>query len=336
MKKLLFMAVVALALVLTMAVVASANGGPHGGYTATTDACAGCHRAHTATNANLLMDTTYNLCWSCHSNAGVGADTNVQDGYFLSTRSTSVEGQTLTADNAPLLAGGFANHGVGNVVISQHEPAAGTLQAWGAGVAGVRGVLSNLAGAPDPLTCASCHDPHGSTNYRIIPTTVNGVGVAVAQVDEGAATKDYDDENWSGVGMNDFCAACHSAYHVTQADAGSIAAGAKIAAQYGNDTSTWAHRVGMLWNESGKSGISNPETAGFDDDGAGPNPPVYLPLSDNTTVICTTCHLPHGSSATMTAGGPADGAGVPGETSATENALLRLDNRGVCEVCHQK
>ena len=28
--------------------------------------------------------------------------------------------------------------------------------------------------------------------------------------------------------------------------------------------------------------------------------------------------------------------GLPGETSATDSALLRIDNRGVCEVCHQK
>jgi hypothetical protein len=47
-----------------------------------------------------------------------------------------------------------------------------------------------------------------------------------------------------------------------------------------------------------------------------------------------TCHLPHGTSVEMT--GITDGAGLPGETSATDSALLRLDNRGVCEVCHQK
>ena len=43
---------------------------------------------------------------------------------------------------------------------------------------------------------------------------------------------------------------------------------------------------------------------------------------------------PHGSSAAMT--GITDGAGLPGETSATDSALLRLENRGICEVCHQK
>jgi predicted CXXCH cytochrome family protein len=51
----------------TWATPASANAGPHGGYTLTTSACAGCHRAHTAESANLVKaDSIYGLCTSCH------------------------------------------------------------------------------------------------------------------------------------------------------------------------------------------------------------------------------------------------------------------------------
>ena len=51
----------------TWATPASANAGPHGGYTLTTSACAGCHRAHTATSPNLVKaDSVYALCTSCH------------------------------------------------------------------------------------------------------------------------------------------------------------------------------------------------------------------------------------------------------------------------------
>jgi len=50
--------------------------------------------------------------------------------------------------------------------------------------------------------------------------------------------------------------------------------------------------------------------------------------------VCMTCHLPHGASTEMV--GNADNGGLPGETSATDSALLRIDNRGVCQVCHQK
>jgi len=68
----------------------------------------------------------------------------------------------------------------------------------------------------------------------------------------------------------------------------------------------------------------------------------FLPLAEsgtNNTVACQTCHLPHGSSAAMTGianGGPTGAGTVPGDTTATDSALLRLDNRAVCEVCHQK
>jgi hypothetical protein len=76
-------------------------------------------------------------------------------------------------------------------------------------------------------------------------------------------------------------------------------------------------------------GNDNPETVGLDG--------YTLPLAQSDSgdlVVCMTCHLPHGASTTMA--GTADGAGLPGETSDDDSALLRIDNRGVCQVCHQK
>ena len=318
MKKFLF--VFALAIVLSLALVgtASANGGPHGGYTATTDACAGCHRAHTAVGPNLLVQTsTYALCMSCHGSAGTGADTNVADGFFLSTRSTSMHGTANTTDNAPLLAGGFTNYKLA-AVTSSHDistgSGTGSLGAWGNGLTN-RGVAVNITDVQ--FNCASCHDPHGSPNYRITKATVNGVAVAVAQVDEAA--KDYDTEGW-GTGQSNLCAACHGAYHKTAAGQGSLL-----------DGTTYTHRVDMSYAYGANA---NPETFGMSG--------YFLPLAEsgtNNTVACQTCHLPHGSSAAMTGianGGPTGTGVVPGDTTATDSALLRLDNRAVCEVCHQK
>ncbi len=285
--------------------VASANGGPHGGYSATTDACAGCHRAHTASGAQLLVASdTYNLCMTCHGASGTGADTDVENGYYLSTRNaSSAVGEVNTPDNSPLLGGGFSFYQGGSVT-SKHDAAGTTSAAWGNGVArGTTGALTD-----GNLTCASCHDPHGSNNYRIIKETINGVTVSVAQVDEGAA-KDYDTEQW-GTGMSSVCAACHNDYH-------------KIAAGQGStlDGTTYTHRVDMSYAYGSNA---NPETVGFGS--------LTLPLAEsgtNDTVVCQTCHLPHGTSATMS--GFASNAGP-----AASSALLRLDNRGVCEVCHQK
>ena len=67
MKKLLLVSLLVVALMLLVVSAASADGGPHGDYTATTAACAGCHRAHTAVGGNLLVaSSTYDLCVSCH------------------------------------------------------------------------------------------------------------------------------------------------------------------------------------------------------------------------------------------------------------------------------
>ncbi len=316
MRKYIFVLVLAVVFVFVLASTASANGGPHGGYTATTDACAGCHRAHTASGPKLLVQTTtYALCMSCHGSNATGADTDVEDGFFLSTRSPSTTGTANTTDNAPLLAGGFGFYKTFAVTSSHDMTGAGnTNLAWGNGVTN-RG--TQVAITDTLFTCASCHDPHGSPNYRIMKATVNGAAVAVAQVDE--ATKDYDTEQW-GAGQSNICKACHAAYHKTGLGQGSTLDGA-----------TYTHRVDMAYNYGGNV---NPETTGFGS--------LTLPLAEtgtNNAVACQTCHLPHGSSASMAGianGGPTGTGTLPGNTTATDSALLRLQNRAVCEVCHQK
>ncbi|MGD8623355.1 MAG: cytochrome c3 family protein [Anaerolineae bacterium] len=324
MKKFVYITALSLILVLAMASPVLANGGPHGGYSATTDGCAGCHRAHTAIGPNLLVESsTYALCTSCHGAAGAGANTNVDDGYYLSSRDDSSgdgnHGAANTPDYAPLLGGGFVNY-EGQPVTSIHSPDGTELGAWGNGVA--RGSLADLS---EPLRCASCHDPHGSPNYRIVNETINGNPVAVAQVDEGAA-KDYDTEQW-GSGTSSICQACHGAYHVTRPGSGSDNSDDGMGnLDYGGDISTFAHRINMTYNYGANA---NPETVGLGG--------YFLPLAESGAgdlVVCMTCHRPHGTSVLMT--GITDGAGLPGETSATDSALLRIDNRGVCEVCHQK
>jgi len=323
-KKALLVAVAGLILVFATAGLASANGGPHGGYTATTDSCAGCHRAHTAPGPNLLVETsTYALCTTCHGSTGAGANTNVDDGYYLSSRDDDGgdydHGAGNTPDYAPLLGGGFVNY-LGLPVTSIHSPDGSELAAWGNGVP--RGSLADLA---EPLSCASCHDPHGSPNYRIMNETINGNAVAVEQVDEGDA-KDYDTEQW-GSGTTSVCVACHGAYHVTRAGSGSNNSDDDMGNEdYGGDISSFAHRIDMPYNYGANV---NPETVGLDD--------YFLPLAESGAgdyVVCMTCHRPHGTSVEMV--GNADGDGLPGETSATDSALLRIDNRGVCQVCHQK
>ena len=97
-----FLIVCAAAFFLTIAItsIAKANGGPHGDYTTTTDACAGCHRAHTAAGANLLIaETEYDLCMTCHGTGATGANTNVNDGVYTA-RSASTTGLSNTVNSS--------------------------------------------------------------------------------------------------------------------------------------------------------------------------------------------------------------------------------------------
>jgi predicted CXXCH cytochrome family protein len=322
MKKHLLGIILILLLLVLGANLVSANGGPHGGYTATTDACAGCHRTHTAAGPKLLVsNSTHNLCMSCHGSAGTGANTNVDDGIYLASRDDAAGNRDHGAeniDNGVLLGGGFTNY-AGENTTSAHDMTDddNSIIAWGNGVdRGERAEITDVE-----FSCASCHDPHGSGNYRILKGSVNGVAISVDQVDESA--KDYDTEQW-GSGTSDLCAACHASYHETAGNVGSDSSGQVSGGGF-------THRVDMPYHYGDNQ---NPETIGFTD-AFGVN--VRVPLAESGTsnrVVCMTCHLPHGSSATMF--GIADGAGVPGETSATDSALLRLDNRAVCEACHQK
>ncbi len=293
----IIIAVVAL-LALASFGIAFANAGPHGGYTATTDACAGCHRAHTAQGPNLLIEaSTQALCLTCHGSSATGAQTNVSDGVYETTAGNNT--------GNPLLGGGFTNY-QGSAVTSTHDISSTVTAAWGYGSATNRGTTADLA---EGLDCGSCHDPHGTDGYRLLVA-----GPTASTQDYDSAAKSYTSEQWGDAALSAFCASCHTTYHETAANVGSDS----TAWTYGN---TYTHRIDMAYTYGSNV---NPETVGFGG--------YTLPLADGTNadevVVCTTCHLPHGTSAAMST----DAAVGP----TADSALLRLDNRGVCEVCHQK
>jgi len=290
-----------------------AGSGPHGGdFTATTDACAGCHRAHTAAQGNLLITTTEALCLTCHGSTAAGAQTNVTDGVYGQYRNSSdgyVNKDAPEAEGtvgAPLLGGGFDYYQLQgqagfSAVTSYHDVSGTATSVWGLGTANT----GQTAAMDSGLTCGTCHDPHGSDNYRILRLTVNGHTVNVTSLEGG--TWNYTAEHW-GTGMSRFCAACHENY----GDGGSINTGGVV---------HFRHDIDMNYSTDGNV---NPETVGFEG--------YTLPLANTgqgDLVACTTCHLPHGSSAAQ--GENSAAANITGDSS-----LLRIDNRGVCEVCHQK
>ncbi|RMF40389.1 MAG: hypothetical protein D6755_13500, partial [Anaerolineae bacterium] len=279
-----------------------ADNGPHGGYTATTDACAGCHRAHTAAEARLLVDAVPNLCLTCHGSAATGADTDVSDGVYLE-RDASTESPAEGTPNRGLRAGGFTfalmdsdldGAAASAPVTSGHRVDGASATAWG------NGAIGSGPGQSIALSCTTCHDPHGSGAYRIlrpIPTGSGALG-SVTVPDQAARTytvadaaNNYMNEAYGAqaAALTDWCTQCHTRY--------------------------------LAGNGSGHTDSGDP---------------IFTYRHNTQAVGCVTCHVAHGTAASMSGYAAnvdwPDGASTP--SGNARSSLLRLDNRGVCASCH--
>jgi hypothetical protein len=428
-KRLVLILALAFAVALALPTIASANFAIHGNYVTDDDACAGCHRAHTSvssitwedTNARqhsaLLVSTATEMsdfCFACHDATSQGADTNVEQGIY--------EG-TLYGEQDGDLNGGGAVEFQGQPVTSRHMYDSATWGAYGGGYFG-QGAVG--ADGEDPnanigetaqilMNCATCHDPHGSSNYRILKSNVFGNKVGgyepnpsdttdpnpngwVSSVETGwpaggfrlhpdpsspqitqyqpdyttaKYAKGYDmlevaggtalaDAENPDKGMSGWCAGCHSTYllevgTVTRSDSTTYAAAASVynAGDGFGLNMRHKHPINVeldTYNAADKSSMIVTDQV----------LPLAHSLDESATlggkdnekedwIECLTCHRAHGTAATME--GWADELAeddtdeVPSFISPGEllesgdrdpSNLLRLDNRGVCEVCHNK
>lgn len=327
--------IINLVFTLGIVVTVTAKNGPHVGpdFPNNTDACAGCHRTHTALGIYLLAEgtTVYGFCTSCHN--GTGANTNVVDGRFEGT----VTDYGTQGDGTPgngLNGGGFLNafaytgHSSRNTgwrsISSRHRMNGLDIEtsfiAWGGGVTG--------PGTEMPLDCTSCHNPHGTENpdgserYRILQNSVNGTEVGLIRAHETAG-KDYTSNRYRD-GFSSFCSACHTQYilKVSWYDAGDNKGG-KV---------RFRHTVpSPLLIGDRKTGNAKTIAENL-------NEHIQLPLEQTDSysssargsdiLNCLTCHQVHGSSIDISSS-----AKVKPANSST---LLRLENRGVCQDCHQR
>jgi predicted CXXCH cytochrome family protein len=218
-KRISLVLILALAMVFAFGGVAYANFGPHGGYVDDTDACAGCHRAHTsfsdltwtddtiaaAEHSALLISgatTMSEFCNACHGDAAPGASTNVVSGVFDSgpsgdlsqpagtthTDGTLVEFETNSSFDATLNGGGFDRVPEGTIGTQAYKTSTSAHDMdLGAGLTDPMWGDGNAVPASANLTCTGCHDVHGSSNYRLLKDVVNG-NVVGGYIDDDTPT----------------------------------------------------------------------------------------------------------------------------------------------------
>ena len=193
---------------LLLAIPALADNGPHvrgQANNAATGSCAACHRAHSGQDRDLLKAAPSQLCYTCHGPGNVGATTDVSDGVaYGDTATTHVAGPggipagggalrgggfeyaliatgTLAAQPSGLPTNGSTLGRVQNIPLlttsqaatSAHSVDGSPVTMWGAGAVGT----AETGKADVELTCASCHDPHGNGQYRILKPTPDGLVV---------------------------------------------------------------------------------------------------------------------------------------------------------------
>jgi predicted CXXCH cytochrome family protein len=221
MKKLLSAVVIGLLLVAVLATTAMADNGPHGGFTATTEKCAGCHRAHSAkSNDGFLLNATdvYALCMTCHK-GGAGAYTDVANGVYFNGAVTGLAAPYgAQGDKGAVLFGGAfefspAPHtwngkdgydtagtllGTAAAITSRHGVKgldAGTGTVWGSNdvnvAADVWTAPATATASDNTLTCTSCHDPHGRAGRSKASTFDPAETNAAMNADWAQSTADW-------------------------------------------------------------------------------------------------------------------------------------------------
>lgn len=328
----------------------------HGQFSATTDACAGCHVAHAAQMPNLLKQgpTQTHFCFLCHGDGATSAPYDVKDGY---TR-TAVSGAVY-----PSTAGGFVYQFVdanANFAVDGGElkPVTSRHNVWGFVYGDESGAVQDTAdryhwipGGSDQLTgsgfvCTSCHDPHdGGTvpdggyitgsatnpNPRLLRRSIT--------VQDATYTSLY--VKFSGSWENDgnrgsyyvtsydsatskWCGACHNKL---QTDDASNKAGEGEAVQY---FGMWRHPIG-----------SHVLRGSVTDESLATGTPVLKGLNCGARQVgCLSCHRAHSSAVVMEEGSwaaswPREAADpATGKAQGDTSALLRMDNRGTCYNCH--
>lgn len=323
--------------------VAYAGFGVHQALSKNSDICTTCHRQHDvvlsqgADEANYVTSqqtSEYEFCSTCHGPEAAGADTDIVNGVYDNASSTyGTYGTTLNS-------GGFDKLGgvTGGSTTSTHSVDGTNYPIFG-----------SSTGGSVALTCTSCHDPDGSSNYRMLKDEVNGKNVAsYVESNEpgfedslsgheqisGNYVPNYTSPNYKtpadlARGIAGWCAACHDNYksETYEVDPKNSRKHYYYTDSEGKRRYRHAVNVPIGNNPSGNTVTDLPlakASAGTSD-------------SDSSNlVICLTCHRAHGTDATMTEAATVEPTKSTSSSGPGYSALLRFDNRGVCQNCHKR
>lgn len=382
------------------------------------------------------VSSVSDACLTCHGPGTTGADTNVIDGVYMVRSSGGAYG----TPGDPLISGPFgdstslvntpygqrpgATIGGSEVAVTSSHAFGSTAadgQGWGAWGGGIAGMYAYTAGntwtgnhpfgsgeyrgtgqTRIPMDCASCHDGHGTSNYRMLKDNVYGVTVGGYNVDgtpnawvvsaeygfpaNGFAkgvptpadyTPNYTTPRYAKApdavtdgtyrksarkGMSGWCTGCHTFYlgeGTSQAVGGDNVSRSTVYAaenswgdlpggldSYGNVV-RHRHPVNVaLSNFHGPTTLVpnnsvTPLAHDFSERTASPELGLTQTASDH--LDCLSCHYAHGTTATMVgyanvgnSVNPEADTGSGGVPPTDSSALLRANNRAVCQACHNK
>lgn len=293
----------------------------HGNYAENTGLCAACHVIHGAIGSKLIIATTkVNLCITCHD--GTQSKYNILTG---EVKLSAGYGESPSGPFGPLteINENDANLQTvaGYTYDGSYDPVGMPTSIHNLGLT-VKDAPGGNTQVVDAMECTTCHNPHGSSNYRILKTNLGTSGrIAPIQVEAYPVTGVSGETVNYISGMVDYCSACHSDFNQPS---GSQNLGVDKTDQSGFNLAILSagkrmHPVNMrLTVYDYTLGYGVPIT-------------TDLPTESWTgtpTVICMTCHYAHGTKKAFTPN--------PTRFGGQSTALKRMDKMRLCGNCHNK
>lgn len=278
---------------------------PHGNYWDNPQLCQNCHAAHFGSGPKLILqDGSTRLCITCHDGS--------QSKYDV------LRGEFKGADGGlyQSIAGPYGN--LEGVTVEQvYSPTSRhDLDIYLYAATGNN--IEDIDVADSHLSCASCHDPHGTENYRNLRENMHvslDPSVPPIKTEAYAVTNATSEKTTYVQGAVEFCGSCHSDFNQ---GAGASEVARTVTAQPGMQLSSaslqkYMHPVNINAQYVTSSGYQVPV-------------PTNLPF-ENGKIICQTCHFTHG---TLNTGSHVRRDGFP------STVLKRYNETVGCEDCHDK